>query len=100
VVDDIIPQSPNLVAGANEAGYHLLNVNYGRDYQADSSPISLRPRRARPPDWEATMLVRGVEVKYLQAGDALQRRLRLHLPDRRDSQAGDHGLYGIGSPAC
>ena len=35
VVDDIVPESPNLVAGANEEGYHLLNVNYGRDYQAD-----------------------------------------------------------------
>jgi len=35
VVDDLIPRSPNLVAGANEEGYHLLNVNYGRDYIAD-----------------------------------------------------------------
>ncbi|MDY7080326.1 MAG: proline--tRNA ligase [Chloroflexota bacterium] len=35
IVDDLIPNSPNLVAGANEEGYHLLNVNYGRDYQAD-----------------------------------------------------------------
>ena len=35
VVDDLIPQSPNLVAGANEAGYHLKNVNCGRDYSAD-----------------------------------------------------------------
>jgi len=35
VVDDLVPQSPNLVSGANEDGYHLLNVNYGRDYQAD-----------------------------------------------------------------
>jgi prolyl-tRNA synthetase len=34
VVDDLIPESPNLVAGANDEGYHLLNVNYGRDYQA------------------------------------------------------------------
>jgi prolyl-tRNA synthetase len=34
VVDDIIPESPNLVAGANEEGYHLLNTNYGRDYTA------------------------------------------------------------------
>ncbi|NTV36651.1 MAG: proline--tRNA ligase, partial [Anaerolineaceae bacterium] len=34
VVDDLIPDCPNLVAGANEAGYHLRNVNYGRDYQA------------------------------------------------------------------
>ena len=35
IVDDLIPQSPNLVAGANEDEYHLLNVNYGRDYTAE-----------------------------------------------------------------
>ena len=35
IVDDLIPQSPNLVAGANETGYHLLNTNCGRDYSAD-----------------------------------------------------------------
>ena len=34
VVDDLIPQSQNLVAGANEAGYHLKNTNYARDYSA------------------------------------------------------------------
>jgi prolyl-tRNA synthetase len=35
VVDDIIPSSPNLVSGANKEGFHLRNVNYGRDYKAD-----------------------------------------------------------------
>jgi prolyl-tRNA synthetase len=35
VVDDLIPQSPNLVAGANEVGYHFKNTNYGRDYAAE-----------------------------------------------------------------
>ncbi len=35
VVDDLIPQSRNLVAGANETGYHLKNTNYRRDYSAD-----------------------------------------------------------------
>ncbi len=34
-VDDLIPHSTNLVAGANRLDYHLRNVNYGRDYQAD-----------------------------------------------------------------
>jgi prolyl-tRNA synthetase len=34
IVDDAVPSSPNLVAGANEAGYHLLNTNLGRDYEA------------------------------------------------------------------
>ena len=31
VVDDLIPQLQNLVAGANEEGHHLKNTNYGRD---------------------------------------------------------------------
>ena len=34
VVDDLIPEAQNLVAGANEAGYHFKNTNYGRDYSA------------------------------------------------------------------
>ncbi|NPV77882.1 MAG: hypothetical protein HPY59_16095 [Anaerolineae bacterium] len=34
IVDREIPDSPNLVSGANQTGFHLLNVNYGRDYQA------------------------------------------------------------------
>ncbi len=35
IVDDLIPQSPNLAAGANEADYHFKNTNYGRDYSAE-----------------------------------------------------------------
>jgi prolyl-tRNA synthetase len=34
VVDDQVPASSNLVAGANKEGFHIKNVNYGRDYQA------------------------------------------------------------------
>jgi len=34
VVDEAVLASPNLVAGANDAGYHLLNTNLGRDYAA------------------------------------------------------------------
>lgn len=35
VVDESIRDSPNLVAGANRPGWHLRNVNLGRDFQAD-----------------------------------------------------------------
>ena len=35
VVDDLIPRSQNLVAGANETGYHFKNTNYERDYSAE-----------------------------------------------------------------
>ncbi|HET7376527.1 MAG TPA: His/Gly/Thr/Pro-type tRNA ligase C-terminal domain-containing protein, partial [Anaerolineae bacterium] len=34
IVDDAVPASANLVAGANETGYHLLNTNTPRDYTA------------------------------------------------------------------
>jgi prolyl-tRNA synthetase len=34
VVDELVARSANLVAGANEEGYHLLNTNVPRDYQA------------------------------------------------------------------
>jgi prolyl-tRNA synthetase len=34
IVDELIPLSPNLVSGANEKGYHLLNVNFGRDFES------------------------------------------------------------------
>jgi prolyl-tRNA synthetase len=36
VVDETVRNAPNLVAGANKPGYHLKNVNLGRDYQADA----------------------------------------------------------------
>ena len=64
VVDDIVPESPNLVAGANEEGYHLLNVNYGRDYQASIvADIAIADEGHACPDCGKNLHTwRGVEV--------------------------------------
>ncbi len=35
VVDDLIAESVNLVGGANVEGYHKINMNFGRDFQAN-----------------------------------------------------------------
>ena len=35
VVDELVERSPNLVAGANRVGWHVRNVNVGRDYAPD-----------------------------------------------------------------
>ncbi len=35
VADDSVLLGSNFVAGANEGGYHLMNVNYPRDFRAD-----------------------------------------------------------------
>ena len=64
VVDDLIPDSPNLVAGANEDGYHLMNVNYGRDFIADvvTDIAAARDGDACPNCGAAMKAVRGIEV--------------------------------------
>jgi prolyl-tRNA synthetase len=64
VVDDAVPVSPNLVAGANESGYHLRNVNYGRDYRADivADIVAARDGDACPECGKPLEAVRGVEV--------------------------------------
>ncbi len=80
VVDEAVAASPNLVAGANEAGYHLLNTNYGRDYTAAlTADIASAGEGAACPECGLAMrLARGVEVgnifqlgaRYSQAMDA------------------------------
>jgi prolyl-tRNA synthetase len=78
VVDQLVTRSPNLVAGANRPGYHTLNVNYGRDYQAtivadiamaqDGSPC---PNCGRP-----LTLEQGVTLAEMwQPGDQLAQAL-------------------------
>ena len=64
VVDEAVPASPNLVAGANEAGYHLLNTNYGRDYAAEVvADIAAAGEHSACPECGAPMRsTRGVEV--------------------------------------
>jgi prolyl-tRNA synthetase len=64
VVDDAIPLSPNLVAGANEDGFHLMNTNFGRDYQADRvvDIAAAQEGGACPACGFPLQAVRGVEV--------------------------------------
>jgi prolyl-tRNA synthetase len=100
VVDDAVAKSPNLVAGGNEAGYHLLNVNYGRDYQAD---IVADIAAAKADDaclvcGNPLKVVRGVEVgnifklgtRYAEALDAT------FIDAEGHSKPVIMGSYGIG----
>ena len=83
VVDDAIPGAPNLVAGANEAGYHLKNTNYGRDYQADivADIVVAQEGDACPVCGASLQSVRGVEVgNIFKLEYALQRGNELYFP--------------------
>ena len=100
VVDDAIPDSPNLVAGANEDGFHLLNVNYGRDFEAavvadiasaqdgSACPVCASPMRA----------VRGVEIgNIFKLGTRYSEALGASFLDRDGkSRLVIMGSYGIG----
>ena len=100
IVDDLIPRSPNLVAGANEAGYHLRNVNYERDYTAAivADITAAGDGDGCPECGSALRLVRGVEVgnifklgtRYTDAMSAT------FLDETGASRPVIMGSYGIG----
>jgi prolyl-tRNA synthetase len=100
VVDDAVPQSPNLVAGANEAGYHLLNVNYGRDCQADIvADIAVAGEGDACPQCGNRMRVsRGVEAGHIfKLGTWYSEAMGCHFLDNEGKTCPViMGSYGIG----
>ena len=101
IVDDMIPLSTNLVSGANIEGYHLLNVNYGRDYQASRvADITL----ANDGDGciqcgQPLHSVRGVEVgNIFKLGTWISEAIGCYYLDREGkSHPVVMGSYGIGT---
>jgi prolyl-tRNA synthetase len=101
VVDDLIPDSPNLVAGANEEGYHLRNVNLGRDYEADViADITAAEEGAPCPECGAAMKSsRGIEVgNIFKLGTRYSEAMGCTFLDQDGKeQYVVMGSYGIGS---
>jgi len=100
LVDELAAKSANLVAGANEEGYHLRNVNHGRDYQASmiADISAAREGDACPECGAALRLSRGVEVGNIfklgaRYSDALG---CTYLDKNGQSQPVIMGSYGIG----
>ena len=100
VVDDAIPASPNLVAGANEEGFHFLNVNYGRDFEADilADIAAARDGSLCPECGDAMRAVRGVEVgNIFKLGTRYSEALGASFLDRDGRRKPVvMGSYGIG----
>jgi prolyl-tRNA synthetase len=100
VADDAVASSPNLVAGANEPGYHLLNVNLGRDYAADivTDIAAACEGDACPQCGKPLRASRGVEIgnifklgtRYTEAMDAT------YLDENGQARPIVMGSYGIG----
>lgn len=100
VVDEAVAESRNLVAGANEAGYHLLNTNHGRDYTAQIVADIVSARAGDPCSVCAAPLntTRGVEVgNIFKLGTRYTRALDATYQDENgDSHPVVMGSYGIG----
>lgn len=100
VVDESIPDSPNLVAGANQEGYHLRNVNYRRDYTAPviADIASAQEGSACPECGQHLRAVRGVEVANIfQLGTRYSEALGCTFSDPQGQERPIvMGSYGIG----
>jgi prolyl-tRNA synthetase len=100
VVDELAARSPNLVAGANEAGFHFRNVNVGRDFTADLVVDLTNAREDDPcPTCGKSVILRnGIEVgnifklgtKFTDAAGAT------YLGEDGVEHAIIMGSYGIG----
>jgi len=101
VVDDAVTTSPNLVAGANEDGYHLLNVNYGRDYSAEifTDIAAAQEGDGCPNCGGAMRSVRGVEVgNIFKLGTRYSDSMGCKYLDKNgEEKPVIMGSYGIGS---
>lgn len=103
VVDDLVAKTNNLVLGANETDYHLLNVCHDRDYEADfvadiiaAYDGALAPNAKSAED--ILKSVRGVEVgNIFQLGTKYSKGLEAFFTDS-DGKGKPiiMGSYGIG----
>lgn len=100
IVDDLIPKSPNLAAGANEQGYHFRNVNYGRDFISERITDLVLAESGDPcPECSQIMVAeRGVEVgNIFKLGSRYSQAMGATFLDQDGKpQPVIMGSYGIG----
>ncbi|MGH2357935.1 MAG: proline--tRNA ligase, partial [Candidatus Limnocylindria bacterium] len=100
VVDDLAARSPNLVAGANRAGFHLRNVNVGRDFVPDhvADITNARAGDACPQCGAPVRLANGIEVgNIFKLGTEFTEKLgATYLAEDGSRHHIVMGSYGIG----
>ena len=99
IVDDSVAKSNNLVAGANEPGYHFLNTNFGRDFQGTVADIASAKSGCRCPHCGAPLEAsKGVEIgNIFQLGTKYSEAMNCYFQDEDGKQKPViMGCYGIG----
>lgn len=100
VVDDSIPKARNLVAGANRVGFHLKNVNFPRDFQADIvADVAMAKEGDRCPRCGGRLVVhRAIELGHIfKLGTKYSEAMGATFLDREGKPRPlVMGCYGIG----
>jgi prolyl-tRNA synthetase len=100
VADSSAVEASNLVAGANEDGFHLLNTNHGRDWKADvAANIALaRHGDACARCGAALEVRRGMEMGHVfKLGTLYSESIGVHyLDESGERKPCVMGCYGIG----
>ncbi len=100
VADPSAVEAPNLVAGANEADYHLVNTNHGRDWTADVVAEIALARRGDACATCGTALDvrRGMEMGHVfKLGTIYSEAIGVHyLDESGERKPCVMGCYGIG----
>jgi prolyl-tRNA synthetase len=101
VVDRQVAAMSDFVCGANEAGYHLRGVNFGRDCREPDVVADIRSVVAGDPspDGHGTLAIaRGIEVGHVFAlGDVYSTAMgATYLDAAGQSHVIQMGCYGIG----
>ncbi|HSR65689.1 MAG TPA: proline--tRNA ligase [Xanthomonadaceae bacterium] len=101
VADRSVAAMHDFVVGANEAGYHLAGVNWGRDLPEPDGVADVRNAVAGDPspDGKGTLrMARGIEVGHVFAlGDRYSRAMQCTVLDANGKAVMPlMGCYGIG----
>ncbi|MEZ2722182.1 proline--tRNA ligase [Paenalcaligenes hominis] len=100
IADTTVSNMSDFICGANEAGYHYVGVNWGRDL-AQATVADLRNVVAGDPDPQGSgqlAIQRGIEVGHVFfLGDTYSKKLQATYLDKDGKpQLIQMGCYGIG----
>ncbi len=99
IADHEVASAKNLIVGANETGYHLLNVNLGRDFQAEIHDIRhITEQDPCPCCGQRLNMTRGIEVGHIfKLGEKYSKALNCnYLDEEGNERPMVMGCYGIG----
>jgi prolyl-tRNA synthetase len=100
IADQAVPLMANAVCGANEEGYHFVNVNADRDFKIDqTADLRFVVEGDLSPDGKGTIVfAKGIEVGHVfKLGKVYSEPMKAsYLDENGKNQIMSMGCYGIG----